>query len=168
VTIGAQASRERVDVVDEGDRIVATVTRGEVRARNLRHRCVFVLVRRSDGRVLVQQRSPAKDVWPSAWDVGVGGVVVSGEGWDEAARRELAEEVGIVDAPLRFVRSGRYDDAEVSEVARVYEVDWDGPIVFNDGEVVTAAWLTPTELAARLTEETFCPDTLALTGDLLR
>ena len=61
----------------------------------LRHRCVFIVVRRTDGRLLVHQRSASKDLWPSAWDVAAGGVVVSGEGWDEAAARELAEEVGI-------------------------------------------------------------------------
>jgi isopentenyldiphosphate isomerase len=156
-----------VDVVDEHDRVIATATRAQVRARNLRHRCVFIVVRRPDGRILVHQRSPDKDLWPGAWDVGAGGVVAAGEGWDQAARRELAEEVGVAGVPLRFVRSGRYDDAEVSEVARVYEVEWDGPIVFNDGEVVAAEWMTSTELAVRLGRDRFCPDTLALAADLL-
>ena len=54
----------------------------------------------------------------------------------------------------------------------VYEVTWDGPVTFNDGEVVTAEWLTPDELATRLQGEDgagrFCPDSLALAGDLLR
>ena len=53
---------ELVDIVDDDDRVVATVTRAEMRAGRLRHRCVFLVVRRSDGRVLVHQRSSAKDI----------------------------------------------------------------------------------------------------------
>ena len=118
---------ELVEIVDDDDRVVATVTRAEMRTGRLRHRCVFLVVRRPDGRVLVHQRSPAKDIWPSAWDIAVGGVVTAGEAWDAAAARELAEEVGIEGAALVLARTGRYADADVDEVARVYTVTWDGP-----------------------------------------
>ena len=159
---------ELVDIVDDDDRVVATVTRAAMRAGRLRHRCVFLVVRRPDGRVLVHQRSPAKDIWPSAWDVAVGGVVTAGEAWADAAARELVEEVGIEGAPLHLARTGRYADAEVDEVARVYTLTWDGPVRFVDGEVVAAEWLTPAELDERTARLPFCPDSLALAGDLLR
>jgi isopentenyldiphosphate isomerase len=146
VTPGTGAP-ELVDVVDEQGRVVVTVTRAEMRAGRLRHRCVFVVVRRSDGRVLVHQRSASKDLWPSAWDFAVGGVVTAGEDWDAAASRELAEEVGIEGVTLDFVRDGRYVDPDVDEVARVYAVTWDGPVEFVDGEVVSAEWLSAAELA---------------------
>ena len=168
MTGGPRAGDELVDVVDEDDRVVATVRRAEVRAGNLRHRCVFIVVRRSDGRVLVHQRSADKDVWPSAWDIAVGGVVGTGEGWNDAAARELAEEVGIAEVPLRLVGRSRYDDDDVREVAQVYEVTWDGPVTFADGEVVAAEWLTPAEVGRWTKERTFCPDSLALAGDLVR
>jgi isopentenyldiphosphate isomerase len=167
VTAGSQAAHELVDVVDEHDVVVTTVTRAQMRAGRLRHRCVFIVVRRSDGRLLVHQRSADKDLLPSAWDVAVGGVVGSGEGWDEAAARELVEEVGIDGPPPRFRRTAHYQDALVDEVVRVYDVTWDGPIVFNDGEVVTAEWLDEPELAERRRHDAFCPDSLAVAGDLL-
>jgi isopentenyldiphosphate isomerase len=168
VTGRPRAADELVDVVDEDDRVVATVRRAEIRAGNLRHRCVFIVVRRSDGRVLVHRRSDDKDVWPSAWDIAVGGVVAAGEGWDEAAARELTEEVGIAQVPLRFVGRARYDDADVSEVAQVYEATWDGPVTFADGEVVAAEWLTPAEIGRWTAERTVCPDSLALAGHFVR
>ncbi|HEY8093711.1 MAG TPA: NUDIX domain-containing protein [Acidimicrobiales bacterium] len=161
------AAAELVDVVDEEDRVVGTVTRARVRADRLLHRGVFIVVRRSGGDVLVHQRSADKDVWPSAWDIAVGGVVAAGEGWDEAAARELAEEVGIRGVVPRFARSGRYSDDEVDEVARVYALTWDGPIAFLDGEVVAAEWITPAELDARIAAHPFCPDSLALARDLI-
>ena len=161
------AASELVDVVDDEDRVVATVTRARMRAERLRHRCVFIVVRRSGGEVLVHRRSPDKDVWPSAWDIAVGGVVAAGEGWDEAAARELAEEVGITGATLRLARSGRYADGDVDEVARVYVVVWDGLISFVDGEVVSAEWIAPAGLDARLAAQPFCPDSVALARDLI-
>jgi len=166
VTPGTGAP-ELVDVVDEEGRVVATVTRAEMRAGRLRHRCVFVVVRRSDGRVLVHQRSATKDLWPSAWDLAVGGVVTTGEEWDAAAMRELAEEVGIEDVRLHFVRDARYADPDVDELARVYVVTWDGPVRFVDGEVVSPEWLSPAELAERIGRLPFCPDSVALTADLV-
>ena len=157
---------ELLDVVDEADQVVGTATRREMRAGRLRHRCVAILVHHPDGRVLVHRRSDDKDVWPGHWDLAVGGVVAHGETYDVAAIRELAEEVGITGVQPRFVRHQIYDDADVREQARLYEVTWDGPIHFVDGEVVEARWLTRDELAALIAREPFCPDSLTLGRDL--
>jgi isopentenyldiphosphate isomerase len=165
----AGSTSELVDVVDDDDRVTATVTRARMRAERLQHRVVFIVVRRSDGHVLVHRRSAAKDIWPSAWDIAVGGVVASGEAWEVAAARELAEEVGIDRVRPVFVRAGRYADPDVVELARVYDVTWDGPVVFTDGEVVAADWLAPAVVRGRLEDPAFafCPDSIALAGDLI-
>ena len=57
-------SEELVDVVDEHDRVVGTVTRSRVRADHLLHRVASVLVFRPDGRLLVHRRTDTKDVSP--------------------------------------------------------------------------------------------------------
>ena len=152
---------EPVDVVDEHDRVVATVPRRRVRAERLRHRAVFVVVNASGGELLVHRRSDDKDLWPGRWDVCVGGVVGAGEGWDDAARRELAEEVGIDGWP-ELVRAGAYADDDVDLVARCYRIVSDGPISFPDGEVAEARWVGTADLAALVATEAFVPDSLAL------
>ena len=144
------AGDELVDVVDEHDRVVATVTRRRMRAERLRHRAVFIVVASSAGRLLVHRRSDGKDLWPGRWDVAVGGVVGAGEAYDDAARRELAEELGI-DAPRRCRSApARYADDDVDLVARCYRVVHDGPFRFADGEVVEARWVDAAGLAALL------------------
>lgn len=156
------AAEELVDEVDELDRPLRVVTRALVRAERLRHRCVFVVVRSSAGAVLVHRRADWKDLWPSRWDVAVGGVVGAGEAWEAAAARELAEEVGVEGCDLVELGRGTYDDAEVAEVARTYQVVSDGPFTFADGEVAEVAWVEPGSLAAWVADRAMVPDSVAL------
>lgn len=153
---------ELVDVVDEHDVVVDIATRGEMRARRLRHRSVFVLVSTSTGDVLVHRRSEDKDVWPGRWDLAAGGVLASGESYADGARRELAEELGITGAEFRWLGAGRYEDDAVSEVSEIYGVTWDGAVRFADGEVVEARWVSPVELVELVATAPFVPDSLRL------
>jgi isopentenyldiphosphate isomerase len=161
VVQGSQPGDELVDVVDDQDRVVATVPRRRMRAERLRHRAVFVLVHSGHGELLVHRRSDAKDLWPGRWDIGVGGVVGAGEAWDDAARRELAEEVGIAADPV-LLHGGTYADDDVDVVGRCYRVVHDGPISFPDGEVAEARWVDAAGLDELLATERFVPDSLAL------
>lgn len=154
---------ERVDVVDADDRVIDTVPRSVMRRDVLRHRAVFILVRDSTGRVLIHRRSEQKDIWPGWWDIAIGGVVVSGESYDDAARRELWEEAGIGAEPV-FVSAGAYGDTEVNLIGRCYEVCHDGEVEPRDGEVAEFWWVSTEELRRLAAEERFLPDSLALLG----
>lgn len=159
---------EFVDVVDTDDRVVATVPRWQMRSRRLRHRAVFVAVCSSTGELLIHQRSAAKDIWPSRWDLCAGGVVGAGEDYPQAAVRELAEEVGVVAGvdELHEVHRGAYTDDDVDLLARCYVLCHDGPFHFADGEVVQALWVGRDEFTARLTGDSFVPDSLALFAEV--
>ena len=163
-------SGERVDLVDDDDRVLGVVSRAEMRAGRLLHRCVFVAVVHPDGRLLVHRRSEHKDVWPGWFDIAVGGVVASGEDYDTAARREVAEEVGLADAAPVAIDDGTprlYRDDMVALLGRCYRVVHPGPFTFADGEVVEARWVDRVELADLLATERFLPDSLALLLPLL-
>ena len=68
--------------------------------RLITHLCIFD----SRGRLLIQQRSSGKRIWPGKWDVSAAGGVSSGETTRSAAVRELEEELGI-SAPAQDLRS---------------------------------------------------------------
>ncbi|HEX9259285.1 MAG TPA: NUDIX domain-containing protein [Acidimicrobiales bacterium] len=138
-----------------------------MRSENLRHRAVFVAVVHSDGRLLVHRRSQDKDVWPGWWDLAVGGVVASGETYDDAAVRELAEELGVTGAKPQPIGRGTYDDDFVRLVGSVYRVQHDGPFTFADGEIIEALWVTAAELQERLVRDCFLPDSRSLVLALL-
>jgi len=158
---------ELVDIVDEHDRVVDVATRAAMRRERLMHRAVFIAVRHPDGRLLVHRRSLEKDLWPGRWDLAVGGVVSSGEEYDDAARRELAEEVGIANAVPEAIGGGVYRDADVALVGRCYQVVAPGPFEFADGEVIEAEWVSLHDLPALMTSRLFLPDSVELLLPLL-
>jgi 8-oxo-dGTP pyrophosphatase MutT (NUDIX family) len=158
---------ELVDIVDESDRVIDTVTRRDMRARRLRHRAVYIAVQSNDGRLLVHQRSFAKDVRPGAWDIAVGGVVGAGESYDSAAARELAEEIGVIDATPVPWGGGVFGDDSYELIGRCYHVVHDGPFTFADGEVIAAKWVDRAELDALLRDEDVVSDSVALLLDRL-
>ncbi|MER6471869.1 NUDIX hydrolase [Streptomyces collinus] len=154
---------EILDIVDEHDRVVDRVPRGEAYARGLRHRCVFVQVRDAAGRLFVHRRTATKLVFPSLYDLFVGGVVGAGESYDEAALREAEEELGVTGLPrprplFRFL----YDDgAGHNWWSAVYEVRCELPVRPQAEEVAWYGFLTEDEVARRLDEWEWVPDGLA-------
>lgn len=153
---------ELVDVVDEDDHVIRVVTRAEMRAHRLRHRGVFIAVQHSDGRLLVHQRSFSKDVCPGLWDIAVGGVVASGETYDTAAVRELAEEIGVAHVAPTRIGEGSFSDEFFVLNARCYRVVCDGPFVFADGEVIAARWVNRADLDDLLATNSVMTDSVAL------
>src|SRR5688500_2847599 len=90
-----QKADEWFDVVNERDEVIGRGLRREVHARGLWHRAVHVLVFDAAGRVFLQKRSMLKDLSAGLWDSSCSGHLDSGEDYDVAAVRELAEEIGI-------------------------------------------------------------------------
>src|SRR4029078_1533992 len=88
-------AREQVDVIDDEGRTIGVVTRREMRQRGLLHRCTYVLVFNRAVELCVHLRTPTKDVYPSHWDVAIGGVVTAGETYAQGVVREMQEELGI-------------------------------------------------------------------------
>ncbi|MBH5334097.1 NUDIX domain-containing protein [Streptomyces pactum] len=155
------AADELLDIVDEDDRVVGRAPRGEATARRLRHRCAFVLARDGAGRIFVHRRTARKLVFPSRYDMFVGGVVGAGESYDRAALREAEEELGVsgLPAPEPLFRF-RYETPEHAWWSAVYQVRCDLPVNPQREEVAWHAFLTPEELERRLTGWEWVPDGL--------
>ena len=158
---------ELVDIVDDHDRVIDTVPRRRMRAERLQHRGVSIAVIGSDGRLLVHRRAATKDVWPAMWDIAAGGVVSAGEDYATAARRELAEELGVDARELDHLGAGHFADEAVRVIAHGYVTVHDGPFTFTDGEIEEVRWVTRAELDVLMSEQAFVPDSVALLLPLL-
>ena len=139
---------EWFDTVDEADRVVGRARRAEChRNPALVHRAAHVVVFSTDGRVLLQKRSAAKDLEPGKWDTAVGGHLALGEDYETGVRREMAEELGLAARlPLERLFDLRFRDAVQSENIRVFRLVYDGPFRPDPAEVDEVRFWTACEL----------------------
>jgi 8-oxo-dGTP pyrophosphatase MutT (NUDIX family) len=158
---GMTAADEILDIVDENDEVVGQAPRGEATSRGLRHRCVFIEARNAEGRLFVHRRTATKLVFPSHYDMFVGGVVGAGESYDEAALREAEEELGVSGLPrpeplFKFLYTG----GKHTWWSYVYQVRCELPVNPQVEEVAWHTFLTDGELAERLGDWEWVPDGL--------
>lgn len=136
---------EEFDVVDENDHVLGRLPRSEVHSRGLRHRAVHVFVFRSDGKLLVHLRSPDKEESPGVWTSSACGHVSAGESYDEAARRELSEELGL-QSPLRFLQKFSACPDTSQEFTMLYATLSDDPVTVDAAEISAVQWMTVAEI----------------------
>ncbi|MFJ6051004.1 NUDIX domain-containing protein [Streptomyces sp. NPDC092307] len=145
------AAEEVLDVVDREDRVVGQAPRGEVYARGLLHRCAFVQVRDAQGRIFVHRRTASKLVFPSHYDMFVGGVLGAGESYAEAALREAEEELGVRGlAQPTPLFTFLYEGPGGAWWSSVYEVRCELPVTPQASEVDWHTYLTQEELDRRV------------------
>ena len=100
------------DVVNEKDEIVGKATRTEIIKKGLYRRIVHVLLFDKDGRFLIIQRPSSDKAYPNQWTSSVMGHLELGEQFEEAASRELKEELGI-SANLTLI--GKFPDVSIRD-----------------------------------------------------
>jgi isopentenyl-diphosphate delta-isomerase type 1 len=134
--------------------------RDQVHRTGLWHRATNVFIFDHAGRLLLQQRSASKDVWPNAWDLSVGEHLTPGEDFEAAAQRGLGEELGIEPielTPLGSVVRATIEIAELGvldrELQQSFRGRWDGPVTPCPEEVAAVRWVTVPELKEEIEED---------------
>lgn len=98
---------EKWDLLDaQGNATGRTIVRGERLKAGQYHLVVHIWVVDSTGRLLIQKRAANLRLMPNIW-AATGGSAVAGEDSATAARRELAEELGILTYPNELQFLGR-------------------------------------------------------------
>jgi len=134
---GSALSTEWFDIVDGDDAVIGRAPRAQCHGNpRLIHRTAHVLVFSSDGQMLLQKRTPGKDIQPGRWDTAVGGHLALGEDYEAAARREMAEEIGIPgEHALEFLFSSCIRNHIESENVQVFKAVHDGPFIHQEVEI---------------------------------
>ncbi|HYS96129.1 MAG TPA: 16S rRNA (adenine(1518)-N(6)/adenine(1519)-N(6))-dimethyltransferase RsmA [Chthoniobacterales bacterium] len=133
---------ESFSIVDEYDRVIGSAPRGQVHANNLLHRAVHLLIFNSAEEVFLQLRSRRKDRHPLLWDSSAAGHVNAGEEYDQAAARELTEELGI-QIPLEKVAKLTASERTDSEFVSLYYGSHDGKLRLNPNEIEAGQFFPP-------------------------
>lgn len=135
--------KQWIEIVDENDQVVGIELRAVVHARGLRHRAVHIIVKDCEGRILIQKRSILKTRHPRKWDTSAAGHVDPGESYEEAATRELHEELGIPPELVKLNKCFKLAPSEQTEheFIWVYECMWDKGINPNKDEIEQIQWI---------------------------
>lgn len=157
---------EIFDVVDACDNVIGQASRAEVHRKGLFHRAIHVFVFNAEEEIFLQRRSLVKDVAPGLWSSSCSGHVDSGETYEEAAHRELVEEIFL------FVHSGQLDwtlmaspcSATENEFVRLYRCRVSQSLKTDPLEIMDSCWMNRTELDRwmRREPEAFSPSFLHL------
>lgn len=140
-----------IQVVDENDEPIGAATIVEARQTGAFHRISRVMVEDTKGRILLQKRSMSMEAWPGYWDNSAAGHVDYGETYEVAAVRELQEEIGIKDIPLKEVAyyrtNGKFDNLMLNRFNKLFLVRVPEDTVFSlqQSEVSEVRWFTRPE-----------------------
>ncbi|MGJ0625813.1 NUDIX hydrolase YfcD [Xenorhabdus bovienii] len=152
------AGIEWIDIVNEGNEVIAQATRQQMRSQNLRHRATYIVVHDGMGKILVQHRTETKDFYPGRLDATAGGVVMVGENMLDSARREAEEELGIAGVPFAEHGIFYYEEKTCRTWGGLFSCVSHGPFALQEEEVSAVYWLSPEEITTRCDE--FTPDSL--------
>lgn len=148
---------ELVERVNGQDRVLGVVSRRQAIREGWLHRVAVTVCRDERGRILVHRRSEQLSRFPGLYEVVVGGAVDVGESYEQAAARELAEELGIRVRPrLLFTFLNR--SGLSPHWLGVHEAVVPDAVAADPDEVAWHGWLTEPELRSALLEWRFTPD----------
>lgn len=150
---------ELFEVVNERGEVIGTAPRNECHGNPaLVHRAAHVLVFNSDGGLLLQLRSMDKDIQPGKWDTSVGGHLAVGETYEEAAEREMGEELGINGVELRYLYDYPLRNEVESENIRSFMVVYDGGLMHQPEEIDEVRHWSLDEIRKSLGSGVFTPN----------
>lgn len=150
---------EKVIIVDHRNHKTGVTTRAEMRRRHLIHRASYILVFNHGNELFLQKRTGTKDIYPGRYDIAAGGVVQADETYEQSAKRELQEELGIADVPLIRLFDHFYGDADNQVWGRIFSCRHEGPFVLQEEEVASGRFLPLATILSMMHSPTrFTPD----------
>ncbi len=148
---------EFIDVVDESDSVIGSVSWKEMNEKGLLHRTSNVIVQDASGNIFVHRRADHLKLYPGLWDVKFGGSVRSGESYEATAKRELFEEAGISDPELSLIFKLRTNRKENNVHRSVFKCIYNGPIILDQSEVAEGRFMDFKEIMKMINESKLSP-----------
>lgn len=150
---------EYFDIVDIAGNIIGKASRKECHSNpNLLHRVSHILVFNSQNKLYLQKRSIHKDIQPGKWDTSVGGHLNLGESFEQAAIRELNEELGITNPTLIHLYDYIWHTNRESELVRTFKIIYDEAITFDKDEIEDGRFFSFNEIQSAISSNIFTPN----------
>lgn len=144
---------EILDIVDANDNVIGADTRENVHEKYEIHRGVHVFITGDTGKLLLQKHSKQKSDRPGFWDASIGAQVLSGETYEDAARREAYEELKIRDLGLQYIAKYKSFSDRQREIRVLYSAVHNGPFRPDPAEVAEVDFFTIDEIQRMIDDE---------------
>ena len=139
---------EQSVVVDENDTIIAYKSRDELTTDDIM-RTAIVWLEDGKGNVLIHKRSMTKSAFPSRWENAAGGGVAHDETYEQAAYKELEEEIGVTGIKLTYVDKTLVHTDKGKRMCSWFSGICDWPLnkfILEAGQVDEVKWVKKEEL----------------------
>ena len=152
-------SIEYFPIVSEDGTVIGKASRTECHSGTfLLHPVVHLHVFNSAGELYLQKRALNKDIQPGKWDTSVGGHVDFGEDTEVALRREVREELGIINFKPSFLKRYKFvSDCEAELIYSYYTV-YDGPVTVDLTEISEGKFWNIADVEAQIGNDVFTPN----------
>lgn len=151
--------KELFPVVDEEGNVIGKIARGQAHdGTKILHPVVHLHVFNSDGDLYLQHRPAWKDIQPDKWDTATGGHVDYGEEIPDALRREVREELGIVDFTPEFITKYVFEGLRERELVYVYRTVYDGLVSPSESELAGGRFWSRQEILDNIGQGVFTPN----------
>src|SRR3989338_9134722 len=123
-------AEEFFDIVDENNKELGIQkSRSFVHeSKEYWHRTTHVWIINTQKEILCQKRSALKDVNPGEWQSFFGGHLKAGQSYEENAREELQDELGIDLSELVLQPLYILENSNMKHFGQVYLLEWSGDI----------------------------------------
>lgn len=157
-------SEEIIDLVDDHDQIIGQACRSDVVGREWNLRAINVFIVNGSGELFIPCRTAKKRSFPLCLDMSCGGYVMTGESYEDALHRELREELDMDfdDFDCREIGYLFPNIDDTSMFMKVYEILSDNTPELNPADFVSAEWMAPEVLLARIDAGVGAKDDLPL------
>lgn len=125
---------ELLIVVDKNDNVLEYLPRSEVHKKKLLHRTISISVFNDKGEILLQKRSLKKDSNPGKWANSAGGHVTQDKDYEQTAKEEINEELGI-NPDLILIKKMIINDPVHTTMTYLYKTCSNGPFNINRDEI---------------------------------
>lgn len=148
------SSQEILDLVNEDDEVIDTLSRDEIYLNDLKYvRVVNVFIKNDKGEIWIPTRTPHKQIAPNGYDVGVGGHVEHGESYEETFAKEVKEEIGWSIKTLRYREIGKYGPREgLGCFSMIYEIHSNEQPDLNPEDFSESNWMIPGDVVRSIQE----------------
>jgi isopentenyl-diphosphate Delta-isomerase len=136
-----------IAIVDAEDNVIGAKKASELDKAKDIYRVSSIWITNDKDELLMAQRAFTKRIYPGAWDVGVAGTIEKDETYDQNAKKEAFEELGITE-PLVKGPKVRVE-GEYNLFLQWYFLKLNKPVedfVFQKDEIIAVKWFSKKEL----------------------